>query len=233
MQRPNKKMIGGIALATVLVAGIFAITPQNASADLTALDKIGTIINIITDIQVTVTDILEDLGKKKQFWQRAENITDSVFVVGVFGSCPNLDLADCAFNVESLNIQNMTGFISGEEDLFVLVCPDFGCTITPVSGIGTSVPLLTGRDTIGASFSVVVVCLEGFFGEEDCVPEGVEFNGEKPQDMELTFFTATRDEPLDFTCFDGKNEGTTITCPEDLEDIVTESLKIGFSELLP
>ena len=225
MEIKNKKTITGIALGTILLAGIFTVFPQSASADLTALDKIGTIINILIDIN-------NDLQKKKQFWQRAENITDSTAVVGVFGSCPNLNPADCAFNVESLNIQNMTAFIIGEEEPFVVVCPDFGCTAMPVSGQGTSVPLLTGRDTIGASFSVVVVCLEALFEEGDCVPEGVEFNGEKPQDMELTFFTAVSDDPFNFTCFDGKNEGTTIDCPEDLEDIVTNSLRIGFSELL-
>ncbi|MGH9922467.1 MAG: hypothetical protein ACRD38_06930 [Nitrososphaerales archaeon] len=57
MQITNKKAIVGITLATILVAVVLTFMPQNANADLTALDKIGTIINIITGIQGTVNNI--------------------------------------------------------------------------------------------------------------------------------------------------------------------------------
>ncbi len=56
MHRLNKKTIGGIALATIIVAGMFVFMPS-ASADLAALDKFGTIINILTMIQNTVINI--------------------------------------------------------------------------------------------------------------------------------------------------------------------------------
>jgi len=59
MDRINKKIIGGIALVAILAAATFAL--PSASADLTALDKIGTIINIITNIQTTVNSILTEV----------------------------------------------------------------------------------------------------------------------------------------------------------------------------
>ncbi len=55
----STKTIGGIALAAILVVAIFAL--PSASADLTALDKIGMIINIITSIKNTVSDILTEV----------------------------------------------------------------------------------------------------------------------------------------------------------------------------
>ncbi|MGH9923697.1 MAG: hypothetical protein ACRD38_13190, partial [Nitrososphaerales archaeon] len=51
MEIRDKKTISGIALAAILVGGMFVIMPQSASADLTALDKIGTIISLLTNIQ--------------------------------------------------------------------------------------------------------------------------------------------------------------------------------------
>ncbi|MGH9922418.1 MAG: hypothetical protein ACRD38_06680 [Nitrososphaerales archaeon] len=58
MQRMNKKTIGGIVLAAILVAGMVTLMPS-ASADLTALDKIGTIINILLNIQEDLSDKLK------------------------------------------------------------------------------------------------------------------------------------------------------------------------------
>jgi hypothetical protein len=58
----NRKTICGIILA-VAVAGTLALMP-GASADLTALDKIGTIINMLTNIQNTTNNIQEDLSDK-------------------------------------------------------------------------------------------------------------------------------------------------------------------------
>ena len=54
----NKKAIGGIVLAAILVAGMLTLMPS-ASADLTALDKIGTIINILLNIQEDLSDKLK------------------------------------------------------------------------------------------------------------------------------------------------------------------------------
>ncbi|MGH9923709.1 MAG: hypothetical protein ACRD38_13250, partial [Nitrososphaerales archaeon] len=62
----NKKTIGGMALAAILVAGMFTFMPQSASADLTALDKFGTIINMLTQILTEVTETNEDLLLKKR-----------------------------------------------------------------------------------------------------------------------------------------------------------------------
>jgi len=61
MDRINKKIISGITLASILVAGTIVFTPQNATADLTALDKFGTIINLLIDIQNTVNNIFNEV----------------------------------------------------------------------------------------------------------------------------------------------------------------------------
>ncbi|MGH9923453.1 MAG: hypothetical protein ACRD38_11945, partial [Nitrososphaerales archaeon] len=58
MNKLNRKTIGGIVLAAALMAGMLALIPS-ASADLTALDKIGTIINILLNIQADLSDKLK------------------------------------------------------------------------------------------------------------------------------------------------------------------------------
>ncbi len=55
MKKLSKTIFSGIVLAAILVTAIF--TLPDASADLTALDKIGTILAIITNIQNIVIDV--------------------------------------------------------------------------------------------------------------------------------------------------------------------------------
>ena len=71
MDRLNKITIGGIVLAAALVSGTFAI--PSASGDLTTLDKIGTIINILLNIQ-------EDLSDKLKLIVAED--ADDVYVIG-------------------------------------------------------------------------------------------------------------------------------------------------------
>ncbi|MEM2760142.1 MAG: hypothetical protein QXU32_04860 [Nitrososphaerales archaeon] len=55
----NKKAVGGIMLAAILIGAVALIL--NASADLRNLDKFETLINIILNIQNTVNNILTEI----------------------------------------------------------------------------------------------------------------------------------------------------------------------------
>lgn len=115
MEIKNKKTLVAVTLASVLVGGAFAILPQSASADLTNLDKFGTIINLLTNILTEVTETNDDLQLKKRFYQfvyddtpitlgEGDRITAKVRVV----SCAPELLARnaCAFNVESILVES-------------------------------------------------------------------------------------------------------------------------------
>lgn len=234
----SKKTITGIALAAILVAGIFTFIPS-ASADLTALDKIGTIINIITDIQNIVTEINDDLLKKKQFWQRVEEVDDAS-VTGVFGSCPTIAQEDCAFTVESIHLRNVTdtGFPSGSiPALAICVDPFVVCTILPEpdgNGIGNDVLVRNKVGIVGSSVFVAVVHEFFVFGEP--ATGIVEYNGQKPQDMELIFISFpsifSGGEGGEAVCFEGTGDNNEIPCPDTPEfQQLPESIAEAMSQL--
>lgn len=190
----NKKTIGGIVLGAVLLVGAFAFIPQNADADLTALDKIGTIINIITNIQ-------EDLQKKKKFYHFV-NDTDTtldgflIAEVRVVSCDPELELANaCAFNVESILVESVNSELIIVRDLKVDgILSDYNANhkddvnflvdaTMVITGVGTLVHIVGPIGVIGASESVSVRILSG--GTSTTHIDKIEFSGEQPQGMEL------------------------------------------------
>ena len=196
----NKKTIVGIALAAVLVGGMFAVLPQSASADLTTLDKFGTIINMLTKILTEVTETNEDLLLKKRFYQFVNDTEIEVesgklvfAKVRVVSCTSELELMDaCAFNVESILIESVQ---------FVDVT---GPTVDGIQSV-YSVQGLTGVNFLVDAVKRVpdddfdlFVGPPGFVGASEEVEvriessenvaftiKKIEFNGQQPQGMEL------------------------------------------------
>ncbi|MGH9922419.1 MAG: hypothetical protein ACRD38_06685 [Nitrososphaerales archaeon] len=80
MNKLSRKAIGGIVLASILVAGMVTLMP-NASADLTALDKIGTIINILLNIQEDLSDKLKLIVAED--WNEVQVEGNGIFIIDV------------------------------------------------------------------------------------------------------------------------------------------------------
>ena len=190
----NKKILA-ISIAAVLVAGFLA-TPLAAEAA-TAQSKILKSILGLTEtaksqlentILPTLDTIKEDLKFKKKFWQYepCEDLThdgngqihpcwfviDATEVQVEVVNCGLKDITACAFNVESIQFK----FPGACIDHLEVDEADF--KVDPGTCTPTNLLVDTGIGKIGASNEVSV-----FFDTPYTGP--VEFNGEKPQAMEL------------------------------------------------
>ncbi len=188
------RRILGMAIAGLIVIAFMVPASVNieglTSGESVLLSKIFTsttvALNKLTLTQNTLQTINDDLQLKKKFWQfepKSERNPDGWIVsghsIGVrVQECNLPDQTACAFNVESIQFSGV-----GSKVAAIIVdgvrTDISGDNIAPA----TNLLLDTGIGKIGASRSVLVEFddLEGYLGP-------VEFNGEKPQGVQLCTF---------------------------------------------
>ena len=196
----NITKIAGLSIAAVLVLAF--VIPQLSAGALTGESKVLKSILGLTEqaksllsntILPTLDTIKEDLKFKKKFWQYSFTIPPREHQFGVAVRDCNLpDKTACAFTVESIQLICTDPSICGDvTDLFV---DGTETKIDPVSTIpGTNLLIDRGIGKIGASESVEIFIAVGSFTGT------VEFNGEKPQGMELCV-TANNVVPPTISC---------------------------------
>ena len=180
----NKRILA-ITISVVLVAAMLmppivraqAATQSESNALKTILNLVGSALTLVNkQINPTLDSIIEDLKFKKKFWQY-ETVSVSGTVTGVGVAVKNCNLNDptaCAFTVESIQIPTVTVIqISVDGTL-----TDIGPTTGPAN-----VLVDEGFGRVGASHEVNIV-----FDHAVTNPGTFEFNGEKPQGMELCTF---------------------------------------------
>jgi hypothetical protein len=189
-----RKKILAASIGAVLVAGFLTpIVSSNAQAQVTSESRVLQAILGLTEhlkwhteeLVDTTENIEEDLLFKKKFYQLdgSPSGTRTIEAVGVeVVNCTFSDKGACAFTLESLQLISQSPI--PVTDIIVDGVP----TNVTAKDISTSTNLLVdaGIGSVGASRSVIVV-LDGNFGNSN---NQFEFNGEKPQGMELCFFGA-------------------------------------------
>jgi hypothetical protein len=185
-----KKVLAGF-LGLALVAAVVTLPlagdtyAQSLSGESRVLQAISGLADSIKKETEGLSDLLsnieDDLQFKKKFWQFQPFPVGGVELVGVFASCPDLPDEACSFNLESVQLDsggaNVTGiFVDG--------------TFTDIRGKQISTPsnLLvdSGIGKVGVREFVAVL-----FDPQTPYTGDVEFNGEKPQGMQLIKVTST------------------------------------------
>ena len=166
----------------IAIAAAFVVIPSfNVQAQVSGESKILKVILGLTEqakskindnIIPTVDTVQEDLQFKQKFWQYEPfTLTSGSFVGVQVKSCNLPDKTACAFNVESIQLRNSGAIV---EKIFV-----DGTEITVNQPTPTNLLVDTGIGTIGASDRVSINFSPGNYDGD------VEFNGEKPQGMQL------------------------------------------------
>ena len=180
----NKKILA-VFMAVVLATGLLGAATVSAQAQTSSESKVlKTILGLtesakrlIGQIIPTVGTIKEDLEFKKKFYQFEPFEVQGVsFIELAVANCPLNDPSACAFNVESIQL-------NGDGASVIGIIVDGAFTDLSNAPISTPTNLLVDTDfgKIGAS-EFVVVQFDGPYSGE------VEWNGEKPQAMELCTF---------------------------------------------
>jgi hypothetical protein len=200
MAMKNKKVLA-VSISAVLAVGFLAPALMNAQAQVSSESRVlNTILALTQDsnkdaqrVNNNLDNIDDDLLLKQKFWQyepyHEEANRIGIAVVG----CDFEDESACAFNIESIQLNCEPGGCAGVAAVMV------DGVFSDVSGFseesgGTPVPTPTnllvdlGVGKIGASDFVAILIEkdEAFFGK-------VEWNGEKPQGMELCTFSSGED----------------------------------------
>jgi hypothetical protein len=159
----------------------------------------------------TSDNIQDDLLFKKKFWQLPimslpGNTTGRIEAVGiVINSCPLNDESACAFNVESIQIPNQ----DKNTRVDAIVVDGIATDISDKEVFSpTNLLVDTGIGQVGASGFVAVGGIGNVF---DSFPE---FNGEKPQGLELLRFFV-QSEPAGILCL--SDQGEIVGCPDGSE----------------
>ncbi len=183
----NKKILA-ISISAVLVVAMLmppivraqAATQSESNALRTILGLVGNALTLVNkQINPTLDSIIEDLKFKKKFWEYEKVSVSGSNVIGVgvaVKSCNLNDPTACAFTVESIQTPKVV--------VIEISVDDTRTSINENKTIGPSNVLVdAGFGRIGASHEVNIV-----FDHAQAVPDTFEFNGEKPQAMELCTF---------------------------------------------
>ncbi len=188
----NKEILA-ISISAVLVVAMLmppivraqAATQSESNALKNILGLVGNALTLVNkQINPTLDSIIEDLKFKKKFWEY-EQIGVSISIPSTTGgvgvavkSCNLNDPTACAFTVES--IQTPAGVVVTE-----ISVDDTRTSINENRTAGPSNVLVdAGFGRIGASHEVNIV----FDHAQPGTVAVFEFNGEKPQGMELCTF---------------------------------------------
>ncbi len=228
----NKKILA-ISVSAVLALA-FVLPAINANALTSAENKaLKTILGLTqqakdklaNNVQPTLTTVKEDLKFKQKFWQFEPFPVFRKNIVGVaVESCELNDRSACAFNVESIQIKPLVlggtnSQPSSNTAKFIIVDQVFADI--PDVKAPTNLLVDTGIGQIGASDFVLV----GAGGtSSDTFTATVEFNGEKPQGMELIRIGAVIIGPGEekVSCFGPA--GNEVQCPDKVRDAVEKAI---------
>ena len=207
----NKKILA-ISMCTVLFAAFLIPASFNAQAATRSENKsLKIVLDLTTSIkglisgriQPTLTTILDDLQLEQKFWQFEPFQVSGEIVIGIFGFCPGevfvRNPSACAYSVESIQIQGVGEVKAISVDGIV----------TEIKPEAAPINLLidTGLGNIGASVVVAVGAPTTPISGE------IEFNGEKPQGMQLIRFVSPSNNFGRPTCLDAQGRST--DCPAD------------------
>jgi hypothetical protein len=220
-------IVSGIVLAAALLAPTLS---SNVQAQVTSESRVLQAVLGLTEVVKgdsealvdTTENIEDDLLFKKKFYELPiaplpGNTTGFVEAVGiVITSCPLSDDSACAFNVESIQIPNQDK--NTRVDAIIV-----DGIATDISGkelfSPTNLLVDAGIGQVGASDFVAV---GGTGNEFDSFPE---FNGEKPQGLELLRFFV-QSAPPGILCLSG--QGEIVGCPDGSE--AWEKVERAFSD---
>jgi hypothetical protein len=179
----NKKVLA-VSIGAVLAIGFIAPAMMNAQAQVstesaTLKNILGIAKRVQKNVDITNSElsvIKDDLLLKKKFYQfHPFTVSSANSVALINDGCSFSDPSACAFNVESILIEDFTSQVCVEEVIVDNVSTDISAL-----GICTPTNLLLewGVDKLGVSQSLEIVFDGPLTGT-------VEFNGEKPQGMIL------------------------------------------------
>jgi hypothetical protein len=191
--------IAAVFVAAFMVPSLSTDSFAQVSSESRVLQAILALTEVIKgqtdDLSDTLTNVEEDLLFKKKFWQFHEEVpisgsTGQSGWVGVYVvDCSFDDLAACAFNVESIQISSNSD--PAGVNITDMRVDGVETVLTNAAGFELQSPsnvmVDSGLGKVGASDEVAVrvelnISTSGGF---------VEFNGEKPQGMELCLFVQT------------------------------------------
>jgi hypothetical protein len=209
----RKEILAGASSVVLVAAFLSPVLSNDSFAQITSESRVLQAILGLTEVVKGQTEnlvdatenIADDLLFKKKFYEFDYIGEDQVFFVAV-EDCNDVPSEACAFNVESIQF-------SGEERNIAALVVDG--VLTDISGKNITSPtnLLVdmGQGKIGASRYVTVFFPNGYLGP-------LEFNGEKPQGIELCTF------PREVGGESNGNRNHDHFCPEDIRDDVLQDL---------